>query len=91
MYYIVTLRTTLMLVLQEYDHPHLLLDNAAGVLTAMVQQVGQTGRDALHSIASKVCFLLLSNRLLAKAALHTFLLLLRIRRTKRRSHPSTAA
>lgn len=40
--------------LQEFDHPHILLQNRQGYLYNMVQQTGHSMADTLMKIAEKV-------------------------------------
>lgn len=39
-------------IFQEFDHPHLLLQNTDGFFSRMVEQTGKAMSDVLHKVAA---------------------------------------
>lgn len=60
--YLPTFSRKIFLCVQEFDHPHLLLQNKESVLYDMVEQTGRVTRDALHKIAELVSEIVASTK-----------------------------
>lgn len=43
-------------IYQEYDHPHILLQNPEGLLTSMIGHTGKASSEILRRVAAEVIF-----------------------------------